>query len=504
MKSEGNVDANSSVKLDYSSDDFDFTGAQELQDYRVFRKESISLLLFDDEEGTTSGNEWDQPGELELHQDGGYASSSFYSDDTSATSVSSCNPTQDVFFQPLIKDSSHNVGMINVGVVQQPRRVSHHQSEDERRYQTVASLLPALGEPTRSSSLRIKTEEDSGGTRLPQNNSVDNQDIKKYKRKRTSSMDLIRGFILETKGKAKPSTYYSSSVCNSMVADAPPWNHRSGSKRERALSLEFYDTLMVPTMAKGIPLPPSRPPKLVVEGALRPPLTVLPVQAGSLSTGVAPAPAAATSAGGRRIGAYSPAARQEMLARFRAKRQRRVWRKRVKYGCRQQLAAARPRVKGRFIRKEEEPALLLQPPPAPHCGGGAPPLLTAATPPGPCPATPQQCSVVTDCHPRPLFAGYGLAGGGVSATSRALPPPAAHFPEAGAPLTCERVVRPQEQYRLLQLPSASGVPLPAAGGGAGNLLVGHSPSRLRSSFSAAAEKPMMMGRPALFSGGVAF
>lgn len=45
--------------------------------------------------------------------------------------------------------------------------------------------------------------------------------------------------------------------------------------------------------------------------------------------------------------------RIEALARFRLKRQKRSFTKKVRYECRKQLADSRPRVKGRFVRKVE-------------------------------------------------------------------------------------------------------------------------------------------------------
>jgi hypothetical protein len=56
-----------------------------------------------------------------------------------------------------------------------------------------------------------------------------------------------------------------------------------------------------------------------------------------------------------RIGAYTKEERQVIIAKFRAKKMRRVWRKQIKYDCRKRLADTRPRVKGRFVsRKERE------------------------------------------------------------------------------------------------------------------------------------------------------
>merc|ERR1719163_190015 len=55
---------------------------------------------------------------------------------------------------------------------------------------------------------------------------------------------------------------------------------------------------------------------------------------------------------GGRIGIYLPAARKKLLAKFHAKRKRRVWNKKIRYGCRKQLADSRVRIKGRFVKKE--------------------------------------------------------------------------------------------------------------------------------------------------------
>ena len=67
------------------------------------------------------------------------------------------------------------------------------------------------------------------------------------------------------------------------------------------------------------------------------------------------------SSGGRPgwIGAYSPEARKRRIARFHGKRARRVWTKRVRYDVRKDFASTRPRVEGRFAKKEEEDLLKL-------------------------------------------------------------------------------------------------------------------------------------------------
>jgi hypothetical protein len=54
------------------------------------------------------------------------------------------------------------------------------------------------------------------------------------------------------------------------------------------------------------------------------------------------------------IGAYSPESRKVRLERFRQKRNRRVWTRKVKYGVRKNFADSRMRVKGRFVKKQDE------------------------------------------------------------------------------------------------------------------------------------------------------
>ena len=57
-----------------------------------------------------------------------------------------------------------------------------------------------------------------------------------------------------------------------------------------------------------------------------------------------------SSASGKKIGAYSPAARKLRLQKFHEKRKNRTWKKSIKYDCRKKLADDRPRIKGRFVR----------------------------------------------------------------------------------------------------------------------------------------------------------
>jgi hypothetical protein len=55
-----------------------------------------------------------------------------------------------------------------------------------------------------------------------------------------------------------------------------------------------------------------------------------------------------------RIGIYLPDARRDRIARFHAKRSKRIWRKRIKYDCRKKLADSRPRIKGRFVKRSDD------------------------------------------------------------------------------------------------------------------------------------------------------
>jgi hypothetical protein len=55
-----------------------------------------------------------------------------------------------------------------------------------------------------------------------------------------------------------------------------------------------------------------------------------------------------------KIGIYTPAQRRALLQKFREKRRRRVWYKKVRYGCRKNLADRRLRIKGRFVRADSQ------------------------------------------------------------------------------------------------------------------------------------------------------
>ena len=58
-----------------------------------------------------------------------------------------------------------------------------------------------------------------------------------------------------------------------------------------------------------------------------------------------------------RIGIYTASERAAIIARFQSKRTRRVWNKKIRYGCRKNLADRRLRVKGRFVKRSEQAAL---------------------------------------------------------------------------------------------------------------------------------------------------
>ncbi|GAB2274293.1 hypothetical protein Dimus_009059 [Dionaea muscipula] len=50
---------------------------------------------------------------------------------------------------------------------------------------------------------------------------------------------------------------------------------------------------------------------------------------------------------------YSPEEKRERIERYRSKRSQRNFNKKIKYECRKALADTRPRIKGRFARKEQ-------------------------------------------------------------------------------------------------------------------------------------------------------
>eukprot|EP00953_Heterococcus_sp_UTEX-ZZ885_P018601 10386-Heterococcus_DN1.PRE.2 len=61
-----------------------------------------------------------------------------------------------------------------------------------------------------------------------------------------------------------------------------------------------------------------------------------------------------------RIGIYTRQEREAIIARFKAKRQRRVWRKKIRYNCRKNLADKRLRIKGRFVKMSAAQRAALQ------------------------------------------------------------------------------------------------------------------------------------------------
>jgi len=56
---------------------------------------------------------------------------------------------------------------------------------------------------------------------------------------------------------------------------------------------------------------------------------------------------------GKRIGRLTFEERQQKIRRYRAKRSKRIWQKRINYSCRKRVADNRIRIKGRFVSKEE-------------------------------------------------------------------------------------------------------------------------------------------------------
>lgn len=66
---------------------------------------------------------------------------------------------------------------------------------------------------------------------------------------------------------------------------------------------------------------------------------------------------AATATANGKVGVYTHEERRKLIDKFLRKRDKRIWRKRVKYNVRKNFADSRLRVKGRFVRKEDEEQL---------------------------------------------------------------------------------------------------------------------------------------------------
>lgn len=59
----------------------------------------------------------------------------------------------------------------------------------------------------------------------------------------------------------------------------------------------------------------------------------------------------------KQIGSLTPEERYNKIKRYKEKRERRVWSKKINYGCRKRVADNRLRIKGRFVTKEQAKAL---------------------------------------------------------------------------------------------------------------------------------------------------
>ena len=62
----------------------------------------------------------------------------------------------------------------------------------------------------------------------------------------------------------------------------------------------------------------------------------------------------------RKIGKLTLQERYLKIKRYKEKKERRIWTKKIFYDCRKQVADKRLRIKGRFIRKEDQKKLLMQ------------------------------------------------------------------------------------------------------------------------------------------------
>jgi len=103
-----------------------------------------------------------------------------------------------------------------------------------------------------------------------------------------------------------------------------------------------------------------------------------------------------------KIGSFSPKSRKELLVKFHAKRRRRTWRRKVRYGCRKEFANNRVRVKGRFVKKKEgdSSSYLLPGHKRPRSDSMASDTSVESLPPAYRPRSDSMCSASSDFTPR--------------------------------------------------------------------------------------------------------
>lgn len=128
--------------------------------------------------------------------------------------------------------------------------------------------------------------------------------------------------------------------------------------RGRAPSIEALPAIKVKARHPGEPktkkssAPPMRPPAPVSSYNSTPLLATSSTTTTSNMTATTSLSLDLVNKDGR-IGIYLPEARRARIARFHAKRAKRIWRKRIKYDCRKKLADSRPRIKGRFVKRSD-------------------------------------------------------------------------------------------------------------------------------------------------------